>query len=253
MNYRAPTSSGVLRSASWLTARLRVTQGPDSSTLGTLGASVRWTTRTRLTSLSGTTRGRYDRVDQGVRRTLRVAASDSPVADDIRPGRLRLPAFPLRRGMRFQRVSVLLLSRSHTRHLCFFFFFSTRFSLFFASSPAARRPPSRRRGGALVLICLHRGWPPTPLSRADRRRDDVPLPDRVWLCAPRRGAQRPRPRPRPSVTGRARPAGAAGAGPAARPVGEAQPAARRRRSSGRRSSSGKRRRSRGTSPDGCAP
>ena len=53
-----------------------------------------------LTSLSGTYTAwhRYDRVDQGVRETLRVAAfDDSPAADDIRPAAVYDYSFFLRR------------------------------------------------------------------------------------------------------------------------------------------------------------
>ena len=53
-----------------------------------------------LTSLSGayTAWHRYDRVEQGVRETLRVAAfDDSPAADDIRPAAVYDYSFFLRR------------------------------------------------------------------------------------------------------------------------------------------------------------
>ena len=78
------------------------TEGPDSLIVAErwAQASVVDDADAALTSLSGTytTWHRYDRVDQGVRETLRVAAfDDSPAAEDIRPAAVYDYSFFLRR------------------------------------------------------------------------------------------------------------------------------------------------------------
>ena len=78
------------------------TEGPDSLVVAErwAQASVVDDADAALTSLSGTYTAwhRYDRVDQGVRETLRVAAfDDSPAADDIRPAAVYDYSFFLRR------------------------------------------------------------------------------------------------------------------------------------------------------------
>ena len=78
------------------------TEGPDSLIVAErwAQASVVDDADAALTSLSGTYTAwhRYDRVDQGVRETLRVAAfDDSPAADDIRPAAVYDYSFFLRR------------------------------------------------------------------------------------------------------------------------------------------------------------
>ena len=77
-------------------------EGPDSLVVAErwAQASVVDDADAALTSLSGTYTAwhRYDRVDQGVRETLRVAAfDDSPAADDIRPAAVYDYSFFLRR------------------------------------------------------------------------------------------------------------------------------------------------------------
>jgi len=78
------------------------TEGPDSLVVAErwAQASVVDDADAALTSLSGTYTAwhRYDRVDQGVRETLRVAAfDDSPAAEDIRPAAVYDYSFFLRR------------------------------------------------------------------------------------------------------------------------------------------------------------
>ena len=78
------------------------TEGPDSLIVAErwAQASVVDDADAALTSLSGTYTAwhRYDRVEQGVRETLRVAAfDDSPAADDIRPAAVYDYSFFLRR------------------------------------------------------------------------------------------------------------------------------------------------------------
>ena len=78
------------------------TEGPDSLVVAErwAQASVVDDADAALTSLSGTYTAwhRYDRVDQGVRETLRVAAfDDNPAADDIRPAAVYDYSFLLRR------------------------------------------------------------------------------------------------------------------------------------------------------------
>ena len=77
-------------------------EGPDSLVVAErwAQASVVDDADAALTSLSGTYTAwhRYDRVDQGVRETLRVAAfDDNPAADDIRPAAVYDYSFFLRR------------------------------------------------------------------------------------------------------------------------------------------------------------
>ena len=104
VNYRAPTvKRGVLpqRIVADRLACVSV-EGPDSLVVAErwAQASVVDDADAALTSLSGTYTAwhRYDRVDQGVRETLRVAAfDDSPAADDIRPAAVYDYSFFLRR------------------------------------------------------------------------------------------------------------------------------------------------------------
>ena len=91
VNYRAPTVKRGVLPQRIVADRLACAsaEGPDSLVVAErwAQASVVDDADAALTSLSGayTAWHRYDRVDQGVRETLRVAAfDDSPAADDIR-------------------------------------------------------------------------------------------------------------------------------------------------------------------------
>ena len=104
VNYRAPTVKRGVLPQRIVADRLACasTEGPDSLIVAErwAQASVVDDADAALTSLSGTYTAwhRYDRVDQGVRETLRVAAfDDSPAADDIRPAAVYDYSFFLRR------------------------------------------------------------------------------------------------------------------------------------------------------------
>ena len=104
VNYRAPTVKRGVLPQRIVADRLACasTEGPDSLVVAErwAQASVVDDADAALTSLSGTYTAwhRYDRVDQGVRETLRVAAfDDSPAADDIRPAAVYDYSFFLRR------------------------------------------------------------------------------------------------------------------------------------------------------------
>ena len=104
VNYRAPTVKRGVLPQRIVADRLACasTEGPDSLVVAErwAQASVVDDADAALTSLSGayTAWHRYDRVEQGVRETLRVAAfDDSPAADDIRPAAVYDYSFFLRR------------------------------------------------------------------------------------------------------------------------------------------------------------
>ena len=104
VNYRAPTVKRGVLPQRIVADRLACasTEGPDSLIVAErwAQASVVDDADAALTSLSGTYTAwhRYDRVDQGVRETLRVAAfDDNPAADDIRPAAVYDYSFFLRR------------------------------------------------------------------------------------------------------------------------------------------------------------
>ena len=105
VNYRAPTvKRGVLPQRIVADRLACASESPSPSSLIVAErwaqASVVDDADAALTSLSGTYTAwhRYDRVDQGVRETLRVAAfDDSPAADDIRPAAVYDYSFFLRR------------------------------------------------------------------------------------------------------------------------------------------------------------
>ena len=104
VNYRAPTVKRGVLPQRIVADRLACAsaEGPDSLVVAErwAQASVVDDADAALTSLSGTYTAwhRYDRVDQGVRETLRVAAfDDSPAADDIRPAAVYDYSFFLRR------------------------------------------------------------------------------------------------------------------------------------------------------------
>ena len=105
VNYRAPTvKRGVLPQRIVADRLACASESPSPSSLVVAErwaqASVVDDADAALTSLSGTYTAwhRYDRVDQGVRETLRVAAfDDSPAADDIRPAAVYDYSFFLRR------------------------------------------------------------------------------------------------------------------------------------------------------------
>ena len=104
VNYRAPTVKRGVLPQRIVADRLACasTEGPDSLIVAErwAQASVVDDADAALTSLSGTYTAwhRYDRVEQGVRETLRVAAfDDSPAADDIRPAAVYDYSFFLRR------------------------------------------------------------------------------------------------------------------------------------------------------------
>ena len=104
VNYRAPTVKRGVLPQRIVADRLACasTEGPDSLVVAErwAQASVVDDADAALTSLSGTYTAwhRYDRVEQGVRETLRVAAfDDSPAAEDIRPAAVYDYSFFLRR------------------------------------------------------------------------------------------------------------------------------------------------------------
>ena len=105
VNYRAPTvKRGVLPQRIVADRLACASESPSPSSLIVAErwaqASVVDDADAALTSLSGTYTAwhRYDRVEQGVRETLRVAAfDDSPAADDIRPAAVYDYSFFLRR------------------------------------------------------------------------------------------------------------------------------------------------------------
>ena len=105
MNYRAPTvKRGVLPQRIVADRLACASESPSPSSLIVAErwaqASVVDDADAALTSLSGTYTAwhRYDRVEQGVRETLRVAAfDDNPAADDIRPAAVYDYSFFLRR------------------------------------------------------------------------------------------------------------------------------------------------------------
>ena len=105
VNYRAPTvKRGVLPQRIVADRLACASESPSPSSLIVAErwaqASVVDDADAALTSLSGTYTAwhRYDRVDQGVRETLRVAAfDDNPAADDIRPAAVYDYSFFLRR------------------------------------------------------------------------------------------------------------------------------------------------------------
>ena len=104
VNYRAPTVKRGVLPQRIVADRLACAsaEGPDSLVVAErwAQASVVDDADAALTSLSGayTAWHRYDRVEQGVRETLRVAAfDDNPAADDIRPAAVYDYSFFLRR------------------------------------------------------------------------------------------------------------------------------------------------------------